>query len=311
MGYVSPRVFGGIGFSIEHPVTVFQIEQSDKVAIHGLDKLDREARDDLNHLVHRMKEVQGNTTFRVVLKSSPPQHVGFGSKTSLALALIAGVNAVNRLGWSTEEMQRVSGRGGASGVGVHAFFNGGVIWDVGHSAHTTKQLVPSGSSAASAVPPLMVRLSFPETWRIVLVLPEESTMTGEEEVRFFADNTPIPPIEALSTMAALYHGVLPAIMLADYKALASALGDVHRVGFKDRELRRWSVQTRTCIDAFFEEGLAAGMSSVGPLIYAIIPDNDKYAFERVQSVCKVFNMRMFALVKGWNSGYEVRLGVWP
>jgi predicted sugar kinase len=42
MGSASLPAFGGIGFSIEHPLTVFQFEPCDRMEIHGLEALDEE-----------------------------------------------------------------------------------------------------------------------------------------------------------------------------------------------------------------------------------------------------------------------------
>src|SRR5262249_39762459 len=160
---------------------------------------------------------------------------------------IAGINAFKAAGWSVEQMQKFSGRGAASGVGVHSFFTGGVIWDVGHRADATKSLLPSGSTSVTGIPPLGARVAFPASWRVVLIVTAECPMTGREETKFFVENAPVPRLEALSTMAALYHGVLPAILLRDYGALAAALGEVHRLGFKARELGRWSPQLQTTL----------------------------------------------------------------
>jgi beta-ribofuranosylaminobenzene 5'-phosphate synthase len=310
MGYVSSRVFGGIGFAIDAPLTVFQFEQAECVELHGLDVLDDEGRNDLLQVAGRLKFNQLKGGFRAFLVSAPPQHVGFGSKTSLALSLIAGANIICACGWSAEEMQRLSGRGGASGIGIHTFFHGGVIWDAGHTLIGAKQLLPSGFAPASELPPLMLRYNFPELWRVVLILPDERPMSGEEEVRFFSKNAPVPSGEALSTMAALYHGVLPAFLSADYAALATALRKIHNIGFKKRELSRCSAGTRTCVDKLFEQGFAAGLSSVGPLIYAIIPKSDDNSLVRVKRISENMNVRMFAVVQGWNSGYEIRPGSW-
>jgi beta-ribofuranosylaminobenzene 5'-phosphate synthase len=311
MGFASLRAFGGIGFSIEQPLTIIQFEQCSGLEIHGLEVLDEEGRADLTHVIERMKHDRGELHFRAVLKAAPPQHVGFGSKTALALALIAGVNAFQSIGWSIEQMQKLSGRGAASGVGIHSFFSGGVIWDAGHRTDTAKQLLPSGSTTVTGIPPVAARIPFPDTWRILVVLPAERPMTGEEEIKFFVENAPVPKVEALSTMAALYHGVLPAILLGDYSALASALAEVHRLGFKARELGRWSPQLRMALAALSKDGFAAGLSSVGPLIYVILPDDDPVALDNVRTICGGLTTRILTVVRGWNSGYEVREGNWP
>ena len=112
-------------------------------------------------------------------------------------------------------------------------------------------------------------------------------------------------------MAALYHGVLPAMLLADYSALVSALATVHRTGFKARELDRCSPQLQRTLGALFDRGFAAGLSSVGPLIYAILPDDDLGTINSVRSICGSLITQTLAVVRGWNSGYEVREGSWP
>ena len=112
-------------------------------------------------------------------------------------------------------------------------------------------------------------------------------------------------------MAALYHGVLPAILLSDYKGLASALAEVHRQGFKARELRRCSPSVQAAFTGLSDAGFAAGLSSVGPLIYIILPDDDTAAMNRVRTVCTGLATRMIKLVRGWNAGYEIREGNWP
>jgi beta-ribofuranosylaminobenzene 5'-phosphate synthase len=91
MGFASLRSFGGIGFSIEQPLTVFQFEPCNGVEIHGLEMLDEEGRVDLTQAIERMMNDRRGLKFRAVLRAAPPQHVGFGTKTALALALIAGV----------------------------------------------------------------------------------------------------------------------------------------------------------------------------------------------------------------------------
>jgi beta-ribofuranosylaminobenzene 5'-phosphate synthase len=306
MGFASPRAFGGIGFSIEQPVTVFHFERCGSVQIDGLEALDEEGRADLAQVIERMTNEQGDLRFRAVLREAPPQHVGFGSKTAISLALIAGVNAFRSIGWSVEQMQRLSGRGAASGVGIHSFFTGGVVWDAGHRVDTTRQLLPSGSTTRTGIPPLAARVPFPDAWRVMLVLPDEREMTGQQEIKFFVENAPVPKVEALSTMAALYHGVLPALLLGDYRALASALAEVHRLGFKARELNRWSPQLQMALAALFEGGFSAGLSSVGPLIYVILPDDDPITVYNARAICTGLTTRMLTVVRGWNSGYEVR-----
>jgi beta-ribofuranosylaminobenzene 5'-phosphate synthase len=311
MGFASLRASGGIGFAIEQPLTVFQFEECSGLEIYGLESLDDEGRADLAQVLERMKHDRGQMHFRAVLRAAPPQHVGFGSKTALSLALIAGVNAFKGVGWSADQMQGLSGRGAASGIGIHSFFSGGVIWDMGHKSDGTQHLLPSGSATSARIAPLGARFRFPDGWRVMLVLPSERPMTGQEEISFFVENAPVPKVEALSTMAALYHGVLPALMLGDYGALSSALAEVHRLGFKARELGRWSGQLQMVLATLSKNGFAAGLSSVGPLIYIVLPNDDPAVIDKVKTICGGLVTQMITAVRGWNSGYEVREGDWP
>jgi beta-ribofuranosylaminobenzene 5'-phosphate synthase len=135
-------------------------------------------------------------------------------------------------------------------------------------------------------------------------------MSGDDEVAFFNENAPVPKGEALETMAILYHGVLPSFMLADYEALCSALRSLHHVGFKMRELQRCSTRTQSCLAALLDHGLAAGMSSVGPLLYIILPWSSRERLDQVRSVSADFGVPILSMASGWNTGHEVRAGAW-
>ena len=164
MGYASLRSFGGVGFSLDCEPTVVEFESCRTVEIDGTEVLDTRSHLALSELVERLRAVREKVGFRAIIKSVPRQHVGLGSKTSLVMSIIAGANAVNDLGFSNGEMQQLSGRGAASGVGLHAFFQGGIIWDAGHRFVPGMRLSPSSAKPATSVPPLMARLSAKLMW---------------------------------------------------------------------------------------------------------------------------------------------------
>jgi beta-ribofuranosylaminobenzene 5'-phosphate synthase len=226
MAFASPRGFGGVGFAVSDPCTRVRISPATQIQIDGIDKLDARSGFALSELVERMVLRANKTGCKIELLNSPPQHVGFGSQTSLSLAVAAGINAIYELGLQREELQLLSGRGGGSGVGIHAFFHGGIIWDAGRAREEIMAYQPSGAGAPTTLPPLMLRIHFPATWSIVLALPDCRTISGTPENEFFQSNTPIPELESLRTMAELYHGVLPAFHNSDYRALARSLTDL-------------------------------------------------------------------------------------
>ena len=214
-----------------------------------------------------------------------PQHVGLGSKTALLMA--TGLVCNNLAGRPIGETQLLlaSGRGGTSGVGVNTVFVGGFVVDGGHATKGEPRYGPSSAERATRVPPALVRLRFPDAWRVHLFLPKGYRYSGEREARFFEQNAPIGVQEVYEVLAAVYHGVVPAIAEADLELLRIAVQDVHRTGFKRRELDGQRREVRDLVREL-QDGLklAAGMSSLGPLVYAIAPAGRELAEEACGAV---------------------------
>ena len=303
MGHASLRAFGGVGFSIQYCPTLFRFERSDEVELLGTETLDAAAQHDLAVIADGLHRSRGG--FRATIESHARQHIGLGSKTSMILSLIAGANEFNKLGLNTVEMQKLSGRGAASGVGIHTFFKGGIVWDGGHKIPAAEPLLPSSSRDVADPPPLMARLDFPPEWEVALLVSNEATIAGEEEAQFFRENAPIVQSDALLTMATLYHGVLPAFALKDYAALAASLRQLHAVGFKMRELERCSRKTRECYAWLSEAGLATGLSSMGPLLYVVVTRDDPSSLARVHTSCRKSGVEFLGTAGGWNAGYQL------
>jgi beta-ribofuranosylaminobenzene 5'-phosphate synthase len=156
MGNVSFRRFGGIGFAVGAAISVCRIERSEKTEIITSQIEDPFCCDGLRHLIECMAREFRLANFRLSLLQSPPQHTGFGSMTTAVLSSLVLLNEYFKLGLSATDLQIRSNRGGASGIGVHAFFGGGVIWDGGHE-NASSLLVPSRYAQPTTVPPLLAR----------------------------------------------------------------------------------------------------------------------------------------------------------
>jgi beta-ribofuranosylaminobenzene 5'-phosphate synthase len=218
MALASARAFAGVGFMIDGPKTRIQLYASHQVEWVGLETLDQLAQQEVRSLVDRiLYDIDKFAGIKIV--EHAPQHLGFGSKTTLRLCLVSGLHALFGVNSSRERQQLLSGRGGGSGIGVHGFFEGGVIWDAGHAREAVDALLPSGISLMKCVPPLMLRLRFPDHWRVGLCLPEGPPISGLDERAFFESVAPIATDDTLRAMAALYHGVLPSFRLADLDGL--------------------------------------------------------------------------------------------
>src|ERR1700734_3657940 len=103
MGFASQRAFGGVGFAIEHPTTVVDFAPSDVFRLSGVEQLDEVGRLDLDHIFENIKKPSGVRPFHAMILRHPPQHSGFGSKTSLALSLISGANHFCSIGLKRHE----------------------------------------------------------------------------------------------------------------------------------------------------------------------------------------------------------------
>jgi beta-ribofuranosylaminobenzene 5'-phosphate synthase len=203
-------------------------------------------------------------------------------------------------------LQSLVGRGGASGIGIHAFFSGGLIWDGGHAFNPDRTMLPSSLRRNETIPPLISRWDFPESWRVWLLLPDESQRIKVNEVELFRQNAPIPKSEAYETLAALYHGVVPAFRLLDIDLLAHSLRDLHKAGFKRRELDAHPEKTRNVLNALHDRGIAAGMSSLGPLIYAIVEQSDQESIRFIQILAQHNGLSCAGPVMGRNRGAIVQ-----
>ncbi|SDT48839.1 beta-ribofuranosylaminobenzene 5'-phosphate synthase family protein [Bradyrhizobium canariense] len=302
---VSDRSFCGVGFSISGPCTSWCIEDAKNIRLNGISHLDHLALNDIERVVNDLKAmtVKG---FSATLERSPPQHVGLGTKTSLLLSLIAAINRLKDLSLSDAEIQQMSGRGGASGIGINLFFCGGVVWDGGHATTDNLIFVPSSTASATELPPLIARWSFPDHWTVGLVLPDNPTFFGEKEASFFKEKTPLPSDQVLLTMSAVYHGVIPAFATANLSLMKGALERVHSTGLKREELR---AQTEKTIDTFrrFQSlpRIASGLSSLGPLIYCIFDRRDSESREALENLARLTGSKFLGVFSGCNSGFEV------
>jgi beta-ribofuranosylaminobenzene 5'-phosphate synthase len=138
------------------------------------------------------------------------------------------------------------------------------------------------------------------------MLPPGKRLTGEEERHFFDEATPVPRGDVLEAIAAMYHGVVPAVLNADIYALNSSLKTLHDVGFKRRELDAQSdAVKRTYCRLSTTPGIAAGLSSLGPLVYAVADFRDLDAMESASRICADEGGVFLGAFSGRNRGYEI------
>lgn len=270
----------------------------------GTSDLDQTCTSELAALVAYLAEADGQPV-ETIVHGHALQHVGLGTKTALKLAVVAAYKRLVRTPADRDLQQRLSGRGGASGIGIHGFFEGGVLWDAGKPAEAVQALLPSGAGFARSTPMLMMRQPFPSSWLVGLCLPRAARTYGEDERRFFEACTPIPRHEALETMAQLYHGVLPAFRQSDLALLASSLTAVSQTGFKRLEIEHCGAAVMDLLGDLRERGYAAGMSSMGPLIYVVFAAGDERAADEIAARCAVYDAEWLGTCSGLNHGASI------
>jgi beta-ribofuranosylaminobenzene 5'-phosphate synthase len=306
LGKSTPRKYGGIGLAIDDLPLVLKVEEAESFSLIGFDRLDRAAVEDVKRATMRLLEVIDPPKARIILEAAPMQHIGLGSKTSLILAVLEATRLAggNRLPHS--DIQRLSGRGGTSGVGVHVFFRGGLIVDGGHLSKGQRDYRPSSATRPSRLPPVLIAEPVPQTWAFSLILPEGIRLAGNSELRFFADNTPIPDREVDRAMSIAYHGLAASVIEDDLHTFRESLAEFHTTGFKRRELMAQTEGTKNLFHQLEEETSAAvGMSSLGPLIYTACTASDERTLQDVQVRAARNGASMLGVFPARNTGYEV------
>jgi beta-ribofuranosylaminobenzene 5'-phosphate synthase len=263
------RAFGGAGFSVGGLCSNIKIDRSSDSTLSA-PQLDDTDREDLWTVVQRWEDISDGQSINVEILEAPPQHVGLGSKTGMTLGILSGANKCWEEGLERDAIQKVSKRGGVSGIGINSFFLGGFIVDLGHAVADVDSFKPSSFRNPNNTPPISVRIDFPDDWAITLYLPEGERTWGAEELSFFEQNAPIHDTETKDTLAAIYHGVVPSFKTKNLTILSKSLDIIHNTGFKSREVENQPRSVRATIAILQDQqDVAAGMSSLGPLVYAV------------------------------------------
>lgn len=274
MGRATSYAFGGVGFSVQASETVVEVSArpDNQFTIEGA--ADPSALTDVRLALERLASQSSTPGFKVQIQNTPPTHSGFGSKTSLILSVLEAASLAADLSISRHELVALSGRGGASGIGVNSYFVGGMVWDYGHPIQEVDELLPSSLRRPTDLPLRAQTTAFPACWRILLALPSGNHVSGSDEARFFRESTPVKRADALNVIACVHHGVIPAVLSARLPDLQVALKTIQGIGMKRLEVER-QPGSAALLKELQVLGFACGMSSLGPLVYAVVHAADQ------------------------------------
>ncbi|WP_245447311.1 beta-ribofuranosylaminobenzene 5'-phosphate synthase family protein [Methylobacterium sp. 17Sr1-1] len=231
------------------------------------------------------------------LAEAIPAHAGFGSGTQLALSVAAALAALHGAPFVPSAFADALDRGNRSGVGLAAFVTGGLIVD-------------GGRDDSDAPPPVIARLPFPESWRVVLILDAGRTgVHGAEERRAFRELPRFPAPEAAEICRTVLMQVLPAVVTEDLARFGAGItGIQRRIGdyFAPHQGGRYASAAVAAALADVEAaGIAGyGQSSWGPTGFALTRDAAE-AEALVGSLCARHPGLTFRIARGRNRGAEV------
>lgn len=199
-------------------------------------------------------------------------HSGFGTGTAISLACLEALHLLNDLKPTPAELINASGRGGTSGVGIHSYFSGGFVFDLGRKA-SNKSHAPSHTIKNSEPPLLLEQRSMPD-WEIGICIPSNIPHKSQAEERDFFKRT--CPLTAEAVYATTYHaifGLYAAIREADKAAFCKALREIQACDWKKAERLEYGQALMDIEQALYANSAeAVGMSSLGPSLF-FLADN--------------------------------------
>lgn len=221
-----------------------------------------------NHLEHIRRQVNLPNAATVEITGDFLTHCGMGSGTAIRLACIESLLELNRRVMGRDELVRLSGRGGTSGVGISTYFNGGFVFDLGVSGNVSDQFLPSSVGIAKAFPLQLHRQNLPD-WPLGLCIPRKcAPKTQEQEVEFFRRVTPLPHSKSFEAAYVAVFQVLASLMEQDYPSFCQAISEMQETEWKRLERAEHAPYIYQTENALRELAVdCVGMSSLGPLLY--------------------------------------------
>jgi len=216
------RRFGSIGMAINSHQTIVEAHYSESEVCHDAPKHIQEK---LKRLIAAFFSVFSKQIplpkkyCKLVVKKVIPEHAGLGSGTQLALAVGTALCRLYNINAATHDIATVLDRGARSGIGIATFNQGGFIVD-------------GGLGPSSITPPLLAHYTYPEEWRIVLIMESHSQgIHGTEESKAFKSLPPFPISQSHAICHLTLMKLLPALVEQDINAFGQSITDIqHLIG---------------------------------------------------------------------------------
>lgn len=269
------RINGGIGFAIDAPACELAFSHTTDFTIDDqrADPLSAGELHRLRSILQTEQTRQGfDNAITVYIGGKMRTHSGFGSGTAISLACLEALHRINGSTPSPAQLISASGRGGTSGIGIHTYFTGGCVFDLGRPVEG-KPHAPSNQTIAPQIPLVLDRCPMPE-WDIGICIPLTIPhKTQAEEQAFFKRACPLPAGAVYETVYHSLFGLYAAIREADWTAFCLALRAVQECSWKKAERLEYGAALAEIERSLYTCGAeAVGMSSLGPSLFFLAND---------------------------------------
>jgi beta-ribofuranosylaminobenzene 5'-phosphate synthase len=265
------RAYGGIGVAFSGPTSVVEATVTARFELE-LNDADDETRNKVTTALLGAEALGLRLAGHLRLVRHIPSHVGLGSTTATTLAILMSVAKLNAWQLDNHRFVWLSGRGRTSAIGCHTFLDGGLVADAGQPGHPAAgasylpSLLPGGRGPSLR----LGRWAMPDRWVVYLLFVKSPpSIRPGQEPEFFAARTPTSKSETLQQLAAVYHGIVPAVLEQDLTQFALALRQFQTLGFKAHEIHVQPDHVQNTLTRLWNRGFAAGLSSLGPTVFVV------------------------------------------
>jgi beta-ribofuranosylaminobenzene 5'-phosphate synthase len=273
------RVDGGAGIAVAHPTCSISVRDGTDTVI-SQKPLSAQMAHSVARAISSFRSKFGLPGCEIEILQGIPEHAGLGSKTACMMALGRALSAHFGLDLDYVDIAGLVGRGGTSGVGVHASEHGGIVIDEGHDFPGEKQTFVPSSASGAWPPPLRARETAPSGCAVVHLRFDAHGLSGAAEKRFFGENCPVPDEETQDLLDTVEQILLPGVQNASLAHINEALGRLQQLGLKAREWDIQSAATRSLRDRWEELRCQRRrdslpplcLSSMGPTVFVLTDD---------------------------------------
>ncbi len=265
------RYYGGIGMAINQPQLEVFVEKQE-----GLTLVSKYSDKRVEKIAQKYIDFYDLPGAKIEIPQVIPRHCGLGSGTQLALALGLAITRVYGLRVSPVELARVTDREGSrSGIGVAVFEQGGVLVDGGI------QVKNASMQGDLPLPPLLLRIPFPEEWAVVLALPHsKEKMFGEKEIEAFKSLPPMGEQVSGKICRYLLMKLLPSLKEKDIYNFGQAVTGIQKlIGDYFAPVQGGTFASehglKLAKHLLSQGAVGVGQSSWGPVVYGFIMKNQK------------------------------------